>query len=44
MSLIARGMLAAARGQVPDNVVNPEVLDRPGFREKLARFRANRLP
>ncbi|HVL20708.1 MAG TPA: NAD(P)-dependent oxidoreductase [Amaricoccus sp.] len=44
MSLISRGMLAAARGEVPDTVVNPEVLDRPGFRDKLARVRANRLP
>jgi phosphoglycerate dehydrogenase-like enzyme len=33
------GMLRVARGLVPENVVNPEVLDRPGFRTKLARFR-----
>lgn len=33
----AEGMLRAARGELPDNVVNPAVLDRPGFREKLAR-------
>jgi phosphoglycerate dehydrogenase-like enzyme len=32
------GMLRAARGMVPDNVVNPEVLNRPEFRRKLARF------
>jgi hypothetical protein len=38
---MARGMLRAARGEVPDNVVNPEVISRPGFRSKLARFRAN---
>jgi phosphoglycerate dehydrogenase-like enzyme len=38
---VARGMLRAARGLVPDNVVNLEVLDRPGFRRKLERFRAN---
>ncbi|HET9068260.1 MAG TPA: NAD(P)-dependent oxidoreductase [Amaricoccus sp.] len=44
MALIARGMLRAARGLVPGNVVNPEVLDRPRFREKLARFRDNHLP
>jgi phosphoglycerate dehydrogenase-like enzyme len=37
----AGGMLAAARGEVPDHVVNREVLDRPGFRRKLARFARN---
>jgi phosphoglycerate dehydrogenase-like enzyme len=35
---MAEGMLRAASGQVPDNVVNPEVLEREGFRRKLARF------
>ena len=30
-----RAMLAVAHGQVPGNVVNAEVLDRPGFRAKL---------
>jgi phosphoglycerate dehydrogenase-like enzyme len=40
----AGGMLAAARGEVPDNVVNPEVLTRPGFQAKLARFAENRQP
>jgi phosphoglycerate dehydrogenase-like enzyme len=38
---MAEGMLRAARGQVPDNVVNGAVLDRPGFRAKLARFAEN---
>jgi phosphoglycerate dehydrogenase-like enzyme len=38
---MARGMLRAASGQVPENVVNPEVLDRPRFREKLLRFAGN---
>jgi phosphoglycerate dehydrogenase-like enzyme len=38
---MAEGMLRAARGQVPQDVVNPEVLDRPGFRAKLARFAEN---
>ena len=33
-----RVMLQAAQGQVPDNIVNPEVIDRPGFQAKLARF------
>jgi phosphoglycerate dehydrogenase-like enzyme len=35
------GMLRAATGRVPDNVVNPAVLGRPGFRAKLARFAEN---
>jgi phosphoglycerate dehydrogenase-like enzyme len=33
------GMLALARGELPEHVVNKEVLERPGFRAKLARFR-----
>ena len=37
-----QGILRAAQGQVPENVINPEVLDRPGFRAKLARFAENR--
>ncbi len=36
---MAEGMLRAARGQVPENVVNREVLERPGFQAKLERFR-----
>ncbi len=36
------GMVKAARGEVPDNIVNPQVLDRPGFQAKLARFVENR--
>jgi len=39
---MSRGMLQAARGEVPDNVVNKEVLERPGFQKKLARFVENR--
>ena len=38
---MAEGMLRAARGLLPENIVNPEVLDRPAFREKLARFAEN---
>lgn len=38
---MARGMIRAAQGQVPDNIVNTAVLDRPGFHVKLARFRGN---
>lgn len=33
------GMLACARGEAPPHVVNLEVLTRPGFLAKLARFR-----
>jgi len=33
-----QGMLQVAQGCVPENVINPEVLDRPGFRAKLGRF------
>lgn len=35
---MARGILRAACGEPPENVVNPEVLARPGFLAKLARF------
>jgi phosphoglycerate dehydrogenase-like enzyme len=34
-----RNLLAVARGEAPDAVVNPEVLDQPGFQAKLKRFR-----
>jgi phosphoglycerate dehydrogenase-like enzyme len=36
--VMAEGMLRAARGLLPENIVNPEVLERPEFREKLGRF------
>jgi phosphoglycerate dehydrogenase-like enzyme len=38
---MAAGMLRAARGLVPENVINQEVLDRPGFQAKLSRFSMN---
>jgi phosphoglycerate dehydrogenase-like enzyme len=38
---MAQGMLRAARGLAPDDVINRDVLDRPGFRAKLARFTEN---
>jgi len=41
MHIMSNGILRAARGLVPENIVNPEVLDRPGFRAKLARFSSN---
>ncbi len=34
------GMLDLSLGKVPRGVVNPEVFDRPGFREKWARLRS----
>ncbi len=39
--LIGRNVLRVARGVGPQNVLNPEVLVRPGFRAKLARFAPN---
>jgi phosphoglycerate dehydrogenase-like enzyme len=38
---VAEGMLRAARGRRPDNVVNPEVFNDLNFRRKLARFDEN---
>ncbi len=38
---MAEGMLRAAVGMLPENIVNPEVLDREEFRRKLSRFAAN---
>jgi len=42
MAIMSDGILRAAQGLVPENVINPEVLERPGFRKKLARFAVNR--
>jgi phosphoglycerate dehydrogenase-like enzyme len=39
--VITRNVIRVAQGLVPQNVVNPEVLQRPGFRAKLARFAVN---
>jgi phosphoglycerate dehydrogenase-like enzyme len=39
---MVEGLLRAATGQVPENVVNRQVLARRGFQEKLARFSQNR--
>ncbi|HET6878714.1 MAG TPA: NAD(P)-dependent oxidoreductase [Pirellulales bacterium] len=35
---MAHGMLRIARGELPDHVVNPDVLNRAGFLQKLNRF------
>jgi phosphoglycerate dehydrogenase-like enzyme len=39
--VITLNVMRVARGLVPQNIVNPEVVQRPGFRAKLARFAAN---
>ncbi len=39
---MADGMLRAARGERPLNVLNPEVFQEPSFIQKLARFEGNR--
>jgi phosphoglycerate dehydrogenase-like enzyme len=39
---MAEGMLRAARGELPEHIVNPDVLDRAEFHRKLARFVENR--
>lgn len=41
METMARGMLAIASGKLPDNIVNPGVIERAGFQRKLARFAKN---
>jgi phosphoglycerate dehydrogenase-like enzyme len=38
---MAEGIVRVAHGEVPENVVNPKVLERPGFQAKLKRFAAN---
>jgi len=39
MEAVLQGILRVAQGGLPDNVLNPEVVDRPGFRAKLQRYR-----
>jgi hypothetical protein len=39
-----QGALAIRRGEVPQHVVNPQVLENPRFVEKLARFKEHALP
>jgi hypothetical protein len=38
MAAVMEGMLRAARGGLPKHILNPEVIDRPGFRAKLERY------
>jgi phosphoglycerate dehydrogenase-like enzyme len=35
-----RGIVRVAHGEIPEYVLNPDVLERPGFRRKLDRWRA----
>jgi len=35
---LIRGVLNVAKGALPENILNPEVISRPGFRNKLGRF------
>jgi phosphoglycerate dehydrogenase-like enzyme len=35
---IIQGMVRISRGELPDNVLNPDVLGRQGFKAKLARY------
>jgi phosphoglycerate dehydrogenase-like enzyme len=39
---IAEGLSRVARGEMPENVINRDVLERSGFCAKLARFAENR--
>lgn len=41
--VITSNVMRVAQGVVPQNVINPEVLSRPQFRTKLARFRENQF-
>jgi D-3-phosphoglycerate dehydrogenase len=41
---MVEGILRAEHGLASDNVVNKEVLERPGFKQKLARFETNAKP
>jgi phosphoglycerate dehydrogenase-like enzyme len=41
--VIVRNILCVAQGNIPQNVINPGVLSRPGFQSKLARFSQNRM-
>ena len=43
MTTMSRGILRAAQGMVPENVVNSDVLERPGFQAKLAMYAENRI-
>lgn len=40
MDRMTQGMIRAARGELPNDVINQEVIDRPVFRDKLEKFSA----
>ena len=40
---MAEGMIKAARGERPDNVVNPRVFDQPAFRAKLSKYKGSSI-
>jgi phosphoglycerate dehydrogenase-like enzyme len=42
--VLTRNVMRVAQGFAPQNVINPEVLSRPGFRAKLTKFEENRQP
>ncbi|MBI2843815.1 MAG: D-glycerate dehydrogenase [Armatimonadetes bacterium] len=44
MSQVADGIRDVSQGKLPKNIVNTDVLDRPGFHEKLAQFEENAAP
>ena len=41
MTSVLAGMLRVAAGELPDNILNPAVTERPMFRAKLARHAAH---
>ncbi len=43
-SRMANGILNASQGRLPENILNPAVLLKPGFQAKLARFEENGIP
>ena len=42
METMSRGIIAASQGEIPADVVNKDVLTRPGFQAKLGRYAENR--
>ncbi|WP_158748793.1 NAD(P)-dependent oxidoreductase [Acidobacterium sp. S8] len=40
--VIVQNLIRVATGQIPQNILNPEVLGQPEFRQKLAQFEENR--
>ena len=36
---VCQGLVDLSRGQVPRGIINPEVLDRPGFQQKWSRWK-----